>query len=288
MAMCMTFHFLINDNHVHDAWVFAGIMTRQSQVLQLNRDPRKVAVGISAYEKQVRLMLWTLIMFQDTGVALFLKLPPNSIHTDIVHDSFNFSHEQFADMPGGLPSSYPVPLLEPRVRKRDLDFLRCVWTIGVFMQSHICSPRSLGQPICKSLQHRATLVESFRALWNTFPAPFNDQHPNRFLNNDARLAKQLIYLTNNFYHPLMLVMSEVNEFSGVQMDVYGTLEAAHEALGAFFAMHEMFGAELNGFWAMQHRSFEVAVSKRNPKRPSNPQSLLLITSLTAYDGQSSC
>ena len=263
MAMCMTFHFLVNDNHVHDAWVFAGIMTRQSQVLQLNRDPKTVIPQTSAYEKQMRLMLWTLIMFQDTGVALFLKLPPNSIHTDITPESFRYDEEQFHEAPGPPINDYPVPLLDADTRRRDLDFLRCVWTIGIFMQNHICVPRSLGQPICKSPQHKAALIESYRALWHTFPPPYNSHQTDRFLADEPRLIKQLIYITNNFYHPLMLITSDVNEAGGVHMDIYGTLEAAHEALNAFFAMHEMFGSEHNGFWAMQHRSFEVAVSTSN-------------------------
>lgn len=80
------------------------------------------------------------------------------------------------------------------------------------------------------------------------------------MNNDPRLAKQIIYLSNTFYHPMMLILSETNEAAGVELDTFATLEAAHEAVSAFFAMHEMFGAQLNGFWAFQHRSFEVAVS----------------------------
>ena len=63
---------------------------------------------------------------------------------------------------------------------------------------------------------------------------------------------------------MMLILSDSNEAAGVEMDVFATLEAAHEALSAFFAMHEMFGSQLNGFWAMQHRSFEVAVSNATP------------------------
>lgn len=261
MAMCMTFHFLINDNHVHDAWVFAGIMTRQSQVLQLNRDPNLVVADTSAYERQVRLMLWTLIMYQDSSIALFLKLPPNSVHSDITQHSFHFADEQFKELPAPPPTGIPVPLLGPGTRRRDLDFMRCTWSLGIFMQKNICIPRSLGQPICQSRQHKMALVESFRALWHTFSPPFDSQDPERFMNDDPRLAKQLIYLANNFYHPLMLVMSDENEAEGVGMDIYGTLEAAHEALIAFFAMHDMFGSEINGFWAIQHRSFELAVSR---------------------------
>ena len=260
MAMCMTFHFLVNDNHVHDAWVFAGIMSRQSQVLQLNRDPKTVMPQASAYEKTMRLMLWTLIMFQDTGTSLFLKLPPNSIHTDITAESFLFSDEEHhAPPPGPYPGNYPIPMLDVESRKTDLQFLACVWQIGDFMQKNICVPRSLGQHICKSVQHRMRLVESFRSVWDSFPAPFSSRHPDRFMHNNPRLAKQLIYLSNNFYHPMMLILSDVNEAAGVEMDVFGTLEAAHEALSAFFAMHEMFSSDLNGFWAMQHRSFEVSV-----------------------------
>ena len=262
MAMCMTFHFLINDNHVNDAWVFAGIMARQSQVLQLNRDPKKVVPDATPYEKTMRLMLWTLIMFQDTGVALFLKLPPTSVYTDITPESFHFTDdEHHAALPGPHPGDYPIPMLDPETRKLDLEFLQCVWKIGIFMQQNICVPRSVGEHICKSSQHRLSLVDSYRSLWNTFPAPFNSKHPERFMNEDSRLARQLIYLSNNFYHPMMLILSDANEACGVYMDIFGTLEAAHEALSAFFAMHEMFGPDLNGFWAMQHRSFEVAVSK---------------------------
>ncbi|KAL9056965.1 MAG: hypothetical protein Q9162_002631 [Coniocarpon cinnabarinum] len=236
-------------------------MARSSQVLQLNRDPRTVIPESSPYEKMMRLMLWTMIMFQDTGVALFLKLPPTSIITDITPDSFLFTDdEHHAPTPAPIPPDFPVPLLDPKTRKVDLAFLQCVWKIGVFTQQSICVPRSVGEHICKSPQHRLHLVKSYRTLWHTFPAPFNSQHSERFMHDDPRIAKQLIYLSNNFYHPMMLILSDTNEAYGVEMDIFGTLEAAHEALSAFFAMHEMFGSESNGFWALQHRSFEVAVS----------------------------
>ena len=256
----MTFHFLINDNHVHDAWVFAGIMMRQSQVLQLNRNPKAVMIDSSAYEMQMRLKLWTLILYQDISVAMFLKLSPSSIQTDIDHESFKILKQQCEELP--LPPSplSTVPMLSQEIQSRDLDFLHCVWTLAVFLQTNICVPRSLGQSICKSHKHKAKLVEDFQALWQSFPPPYDSRSPERFINDDTRLAKQFIFLANGFYHPLMLITSDENEEQEVYMDVYGTLDAAHEALIPFFAMHEMFGSEVNGFWAMQHRSFEVAVS----------------------------
>ena len=268
-AMVMTFHFLINDNHTPDGWVSSGITTRQAHVLQLNRDPAIVTPEASTMEKQLRCLLWSLVVCQDTGIALFLKLPPASDHSDIKPESFSVSIE---DAPAYAQhhvnhkmhlDSFPVPALSFDAYRANIAFSKSLWQIATFVQENICKPRSLNLPIIRSLEHKRTLISTFRALYRNFPEPFNSTNPNRFYDPNHRLARQQIGVASNFYHPMMLLTADENTAGGVSIDVPATLEAAHEVLISYFAMQDVFGDEVNGFWAYQHRSFEAALTMAN-------------------------
>lgn len=284
--MVLTFWFLVNNNHVQDAWVLSGISVRQAYVLQLNRDPDKIVPDASSEHKTLRLILWSLVMGQDSGISLFLKLPPSSLTNDVKNESFDSAYKAIDTIPPQEDLDlYPINPLMPENLRNDLTHLRCVWQLNTFVQEKLCIPRALGQPICKSFAHKRSLIEQYRELWRNYPPPFNSYNPSRFMTTDFRLARQLIGLANIFYHPMMLIHADIDEEAGVNIDVYGALEAGHEALIGFFAMHDMFGSEINGFWSVQHRSFEVAVRLIVPMHLSvklSTSSRLLTTTLADH------
>ena len=267
--MAMTFHFLVNDNHVSDGWVFGGITTRQAHVLQLNRDPYVVVPQAVPIEKQLRCKIWQLVMCQDVGIALFLKLPSASEQSDIRSESFTITSDNEAIYEEANthihPNSYPIPALSFESHCIDVALCRSLWEIGRYVQLHICKPRAVDLPMAQSPEHKRSMTTSYRAMGRAFPEPFVMSDPfdrkqsDRFWARDRRLARQQMGLASNYYHPMMLIYADENKVHGVKVDVSGTLEAAHGALQPFFAMLEVFGPEVNGFWAYQHRSFEVAV-----------------------------
>ena len=264
-SMLKTFYFLINDNHVSDAWTCTGISVRQAQVLQLNRDPKTVRSDARASEQLRRLTIWQTLITQDSVLALNLKLPSTTGLDDITSESWdlNFDDEyDERDTLGRNLDTYPIPLLSKRSLELDCTYSKCLWQIATWQQEHICKPRSLDLPICKSLEHRRQLTSEFRDIWNSFPYPFASPDPNRFYLEDIRLARQVIAVTGNFFLPMMIMLSDTNEAAGVPVDVFAALEAAHESMISFFAFQEIRGSEVNGFWAFQHRAFEVAVRHR--------------------------
>lgn len=55
----------------------------------------------------------------------------------------------------------------------------------------------------------------------------------------------------------MLVCADENE--DLEVDVNGTLEAAHEAINSFFMLHGLFEDEARVWYHFQHRAFSEAV-----------------------------
>lgn len=261
-AMAMTFYFLINDNHVSDAYTHTGMTVRQAYVLQLNRNPEVVDGTLSVKDKGLRLRLWQTVMHQDVGLTQFLKLPPAATHTDIDPQCFD-NYSEVEDTNNNISFGLGTPLIthSPAHRDRiDLAFSKSLYVFTHFILDNICTKRSLGIPICDSNEHKRELCQKFRALYASLPKPFGSYDQKRYSVANKRLARQQISLANNYFHSMMLLYVDEDPENGVQMDVWGTFEAAHEAIGSFFAMFELLGQETDGFWTYQHRAFEIAVS----------------------------
>lgn len=260
-AMTLIYFFLINDNHVSDAWTFSGITLRQGYVLQLNRNPEVVVPTASLEEKRLRIRLWTVISIQDTGLALNLKLPPCATVCDITPQTFRY-YESMLDHESQTPTindvftsgSYPRGMDE-----MDSKYLSAFWTLSILVAEHICKPRALAKPICRSREHQRDIINQFYEAYNQIPAPYGTLDPERFYHSDERRSRQQICLCSNFFQYVMLVAADDNREDGVPPDYFITLEAAHEGLQGFFALFNRFGNETNGWWAYQHRAFEQAV-----------------------------
>ncbi|KAK2630582.1 hypothetical protein QTJ16_001402 [Diplocarpon rosae] len=103
---------------------------------------------------------------------------------------------------------------------------------------------------------RATLLNSFRNVFRTLPPIFRAWTPTSLAllaQTNKRIVRQALFLTSNYYHNVMLLHSSGSP--AVPIDVKGALEAAHEAIQAFFLMFEILEAEAKVWWVFNHRAF---------------------------------
>ena len=288
-AMLLLTYFLMNDNHASDAYAFAGILLRQAYAMRLHRDPDVVVPEASQVEKQARRKLWQAVFFQDTFLTVLLKLPPSATHSDVQPDSLvdeeklkadgydiditTFSRVEnlmsisvIAPPPDNFPKQPQLPhfSVDPAVDKQDVEYIRSMWKLGNLVQENLSSPMSLSLPLVSSPRQKTSLISSFRALYRTFP-PFltilDSQTLQHQVQQNPRAVRQNLFLTSNYYHCLMILQASENEEVGIECNVRGTLEAAHEAICAFFKLHKFFEHEAGVWWVFQHRAFEEAVSR---------------------------
>ncbi|KAJ2907344.1 hypothetical protein MKZ38_003201 [Zalerion maritima] len=241
-AMVLITYFLINDNHASDGWAFAGILIRQAYAMGLHRDPNIVTPNASIFEKQQRRKLWQAVLLQDTFLTVLLSLPPSATHTDV-----NVSD---LEEPSSIAHSDPT----------DTAYIRGSWTLANLVQETICSPRSLDVPICGTARHKAKLISDFRAVYRSFPDVFRSwdaESLETLSRTNKRVVRQTLFLTSNYFHNLMLV--HASESSDVPVNIRGTLEAAHDAISAFFLLFKLFDDEARVWWVFNHRAFLEAL-----------------------------
>lgn len=286
-AMLLMSYFLMNDNHASDAYAWAGIHLRQSYAMRLHRDPDVVVPDASVIEKQQRRKLWQAVFFHDTFLTVLLKLPPTATHSDVPVESLREENELSTD---GLdmcllgahsrvenlmsisviapqtaePYIAPAPhhIVSPETMKADVVYLRCMWHLGNLVQENLSSPCSLSLPLANSPRHKDSLIAAFRRLYKSFP-PTLTQLDYSTLQQQAlinpRGVRQNLFLTSNYFHCLMLLHASENESAGVECNVRPALEAAHEAIWAFFKLWNFFEPEAGVWWVFQHRAFEESL-----------------------------
>ena len=285
-AMLLMAYFLMNDNHASDAYAWAGIHLRQSYAMRLHRDPDIVVPEASVLEKQQRRKLWQAVFFQDTFLTVLLKLPPTATHSDVPVESLADDHELSMD---GLdtclgthsrvenlmsisviapqacePLAPPMPhhVVDAATMKSDVTYMRCMWHLGNLVQESLSSPCSLSLPLTNSPRHKESLVAAYKRLYKTFPSHLTvlDYHVLKQQAATApRAVRQNLFLTSNYYHCLMLLQASENETGGVEANVKAALEAAHEAIWAFFKLWDLFATEAAVWWVFQHRAFEESL-----------------------------
>ena len=243
-TMVLVIYFLMNDNHASDAWAFAGILTRHASALGLNRDPSKIAPSSHPFERQQRRKLWQAILFQDTFFSIILKLSPNATHSDC----------RVEDL---APEVDPALTVDGAT---DISYISSMWKLANLVQPNICTPRSLDLPISLNEASRISLINTFKGVYHSLPAPFrtfNDTAVCSLASRNKRLARQTLFLTSNYYHCLMLVYAD--EHDDLELDVHGTLDAAHQAINSFFVLHKLFEDEARVWYHFQHRAFSEAL-----------------------------
>ncbi|RSL73234.1 hypothetical protein CEP54_000368 [Fusarium duplospermum] len=242
-AMVLLTYFLINDNHASDGWAFAGILIRQAYAMGLHRDPNIVTPNATLFEKQQRRKVWQAVLLQDTFLTVLLSLPPSATHTDV-------SVEDLLDDGSSIANSDPT----------DTAYIRGSWTLANLVQETICSPRSLDLPICTTARHKSKLIADFRAVYRSFPDVFRSWDPDSITalaKTNKRVVRQTLFLTSNYFHNLMLV--HASESPDVPVNVRGTLEAAHDAITAFFLLFTLLETEARVWWVFNHRAFLEAL-----------------------------
>ncbi|KAI1437957.1 fungal-specific transcription factor domain-containing protein [Xylaria sp. CBS 124048] len=242
-AMVLLCYFLINDNHASDGWAFAGLLTRQAYAMGLHRDPSIVTPNASPFEKQQRRKLWQAVLVQDTFLTVLLALPPSTTHTDVRIDDF-------------AEHSYSIAHSDPT----DTAYIKGSWVLANLVQEAICSPRSLDLPICTTQRQKSKLIADFRAVYRSFPDIFRSWDQDSIAQlaaGNKRAVRQTLFLSSNYYHNLMLV--HASESAEVPANIRGTLEAAHEAITAFFVLFTHLDSEARVWWVFHHRAFLEAL-----------------------------
>ena len=202
------------------------------------------------FEKQQRRKVWQAVLLQDTFLTVLLSLPPSATHTDV-------SVNDLLDDSSSIASSDPT----------DTAYIRGSWMLANLVQETICSPRSLDLPICATARHKSKLVADFRAVYRSFPDVFRSWDAyslTRLAATNKRIIRQTLFLTSNYFHNLMLV--HASECPDVPVNVRGTLEAAHDAISAFFLLFSLLEAEARVWWVFQHRAFLEALCIGNVLR----------------------
>ncbi|KAK2470861.1 hypothetical protein H9L39_17092 [Fusarium oxysporum f. sp. albedinis] len=242
-AMVLLAYFLVNNNHTSDAWAFSGISIRQAHAMGLHRDPTIVTPDANLFEKQQRRKIWQAVLLRGTSLAVILSLPPPATHTDV-------SVEDPLDDSSSIAQSDPA----------DAAYIRGCWTLANLVQETICSPRSLELPICTTVRQRSKLIADFRAVYQSFPDVFRSWDPDRITamaKTNKRVVRQTLFLTNNYFHNLMLVYA--SESPDVPANIHATLDAAHDAITAFFTFFSLFEIEACAWWGFNHRALLEAL-----------------------------
>ncbi len=202
------------------------------------------------FEKQQRRKVWQAVLLQDTFLTVLLSLPPSATHTDV-------SVDDLVEDDSSIASDDPT----------DTAYIRGSWTLANLVQETICSPRSLDIPICTTARHKSKLVADFRAVYRSFPDVFRSWDPDALAllaQSNKRVVRQTLFLSSNYFHNLMLV--HASESGDVPVNVRGTLEAAHDAITAFFVLFALFEAEARVWWVFNHRAFLEALCIGNVLR----------------------
>jgi hypothetical protein len=276
-AMVLIAYFLMNDNKTTDAWAFAGILVKQAYAMGLHRDPDIIVPRASAQEKNQRRKVWQAVFHQDTFITVLVKLPPTTNFSDVSIDSLAediIEPEREASMitnpmsisaiaPRQMTPPIPPPPHTSDTTKGDTAFIRSMWHLAELVQRTICQPRALAQPLTTSPRQKASLINTFRNLYGSFPQPLSN--PNKafvanLISTQPRVARQALFLKSNYWHCLMLIQADTNEAAGVQCDVQGAIESGRVALSSFFDFWDGLRNDASVWWVFQHRAFEEAVS----------------------------
>jgi len=223
-----------------------------------------VTPDASTFEKQQRRKVWQAVLLQDTFLTVLLSLPPSATHTDVSVDDLVEADDS------SIANDDPT----------DTAYIRGSWTLANLVQETICSPRSLDVPICTTVRHKSKLVADFRAVYRSFPDVFRSWDAEalaQLTRSNKRVVRQTLFLSSNYFHNLMLV--HASESPDVPVNVRGTLEAAHDAIAAFFVLFQLFETEARVWWVFNHRAFLEALCIGNVLRevarePGGEESLI--------------
>lgn len=270
-AMVLMTYFLLNDNHASDGWAFGGILIRQAYAMGLNRDPSLLEQRLTTFQKQERRRLWIAIVCQDAFMSVILRLPPAATHADIDNASSLADGSEATSSPDSPGNGLQDEWFDKPADHGDIGYVQGMSSLAVLVQETISSPRSLSLPLAATPRHRTQLLARFRATYRTFPDIFRAWDETgicKLARHDNRIVRQILFLTSNYWHCVMLIQLEGAESlpdsapagANKEGNIRGTVEAAHEALKAFFVLRVLMVTEAGVWWVFCHRSFLQAVS----------------------------
>lgn len=274
-SMVFMTYFLLNSGRASDGWAFSGILVRQAYATGLNREPSLISPKFTLFERLERRRLWHGIVCQDSFMSMSLRLPPAATHCDIDSAAPLRENDDSSYTEGSPESVSEDPFNGPRAA--DQGYVQSMYSLALLAQETIATPRSLSLPMASNPRQRSLLLARFRATYRSFPDAFRAWDENRIATlvqqGEKRLVRQIMFLTGLYWHCITLIQSEGLEETSAATEgrgnsdasssntasIRGTLEAAYEAMRAFFVIHSVLRGEGSVWWAFCHRAFSTAV-----------------------------
>lgn len=277
-SMVFMTYFLLNSGRASDGWAFSGILVRQAYATGLNREPSLVSPQFTLFERLERRRLWHAIVCQDSFMSMSLRLPPAATHCDIDNAAPLRENDDSSFTEGSPESISEDPFNGPRAS--DQGYVQSMYSLALLAQETIATPRSLSLPMASNPRQRSLLLARFRATYRSFPDAFRAWDESRIATlvqqGEKRLVRQIMFLTGIYWHCITLIQSEGLEEASTEgrgnsdasssssssssnAAIRGTLEAAYEAMRAFFVIHSVLKGEGSVWWAFCHRAFSAAV-----------------------------
>lgn len=267
-AMTLMTYYLLNDNRASDGWAFAGILVRQAYALGLNREPSRLDLELTTFEKQERRILWRAITCQDAFMSMILRLPPGTTHADVdvpapfTEGNSATSHQSAQDGPHSSEQEW----CGQSPNSIEAGFISGIHKLALLVQECISSPRSLSLPIATTPRRRSELLTRFRTIYSSMPDIFrgwNENSISELAGKNRRLVRQMLFFASNYWHCVMLVQAEGAEQSdnvgGNIPKVRSAIEAALEAIRPFFAFYNLLQDEASVWWVLCHKGFMAAL-----------------------------
>jgi hypothetical protein len=236
-------------------------------------------------------------LFQDTFLTVLLKLPPTATFSDVRVESLTDELGDYLPTingsttngtsvnPMSISNIAQVTDIFPTYELQDRQYIRSMWHMANLVQRTVCTPRSLGSPIIRSSVDKTHLVNEYHQLLESFPPLLTTSEDGAIqdLASNLRLLRQNLFLRSNYWHCVMIIQADEYGGGGVSCDIRGALEAARNALLAFFHFWEYLRVDAGVWWVFQHRAFEEAVSMPRPIRtPSFPYVCMQLTSIASH------
>lgn len=225
-------NYFITNTRTADCWTFSGILQKLVYGLDLHRPP---LANASLSEKYLRYALWQAFMFQDVSLSYFLELVPASCHHSIdvcllrpVDEGENNPDSRLQETLSAGRTRIDLGFLS---NSQDVAYRRAMWQFSRFMQTNICLPTALGQPIARDGAHKERLLSELQSIHDNLDPPFNTSDVRGL---QPRVWRQMIMVHSNYSFAFTMLYLAQNPATDVHADWRGALRWSNEAMSAFF------------------------------------------------------
>ncbi|KAG7408877.1 Transcription factor yanR [Fusarium oxysporum f. sp. rapae] len=144
---------------------------------------------------------------------------------------------------------------------------RKIWQAVLLQGTSLAVILSLPPPATHTDVSVEDPLDDSSSIAQSDPADAASWDPDRITamaKTNKRVVRQTLFLTNNYFHNLMLVYA--SESPDVPANIHATLDAAHDAITAFFTFFSLFEIEACAWWGFNHRAFLEALCIGNVLR----------------------